>query len=142
MSLNLDELEKVAKVAIDPPFPVYEAQAAYARTFTPEAVLALIARIRELEEGGKGSSRDHAPSAGDARPSTRPEGDLVAELVEGLRPFARYAEAIKHMGGNYPKSGPLIAAETRATGLREVLVEEFERAADLVARAEQGSPPP
>jgi Lar family restriction alleviation protein len=67
-----------------------------------------------------------------------PDAGLVGELVEGLRPFARYAEAMRHMGGNYPKSGTLIAIETSVTGSREVLVEEFERAAALLARAEQG----
>lgn len=49
----------------------------------------------------------------------------VERLREAIKPFAAYYEAMTHMGRNYAKSGPLLGIETKATGFRELTVEDF-----------------
>jgi hypothetical protein len=74
--VDLDALEKVALVAVDPPFPVYEAQAIFARAFDPPTVLAMIAELRSL--------RSAPPPP--VQPSLEAEATTPKEPTPGIDP--------------------------------------------------------
>lgn len=66
---------------------------------------------------------------------------LLSELQkarEALEPFAAFHEALKAMGGNYPKTGTVYAIEPRTTGLRELTAEDFAAARQALSPAPVG----
>jgi len=101
-----------------------------------EVLAAESAALADLTEDAVGLFR-FLGLAGPAAAPPPPQGttpvlsDRVAELEAALRPFAEYHPAIMAMGGNYPKTGVLVSIESSAVGLRELTVEDFERARAL-----------
>ena len=68
-----------------------------------------------------------------------PDAHLIAaapELYEALRPFAAFLDALEHMGGTFPKSGPLYELVSHIGGTRTLTVEDFAAARAALSSAE------
>lgn len=57
------------------------------------------------------------------------------ELLEALKPFARYLEVLQEMGGNTPKTGPYMAVSSAVAGDAEITVEDMIAARAAIAKA-------
>ncbi|HKT52902.1 MAG TPA: hypothetical protein VJP88_00505 [Caulobacteraceae bacterium] len=57
----------------------------------------------------------------------------VEALRKALEPFARFHEAMEHMGGTFPKAGEWYGLDSRVTGERKLMVEDFARARAALA---------
>ena len=62
--------------------------------------------------------------------------EITKELMEALKPFAAFFDAVEHMGGNYPKTGAIYSVISHIGGHREITVEDFKQARETTAKAE------
>lgn len=61
------------------------------------------------------------------------------ELLEALRPFARYLEVLQEMGGNTPKTGPYMAVSSSIAGDAEITVEDMISARAAIRKATEAA---
>lgn len=73
------------------------------------------------------------PCIGSLRASLflRKHGPAIAELIEAIAPFARYAVVEREMGGPRPKTGAFTAVHSSIAGSAELTIEDLERADTL-----------
>ena len=62
--------------------------------------------------------------------------ELTKELLDALKPFAAFFDAVEHMGGTYPKTGAIYSVTSHIGGHRELSVEDFKQAREAIAKAE------
>ena len=62
--------------------------------------------------------------------------EITKELLDALKPFAAFFDAVEHMGGNYPKTGAIYSVTSHIGGHRELSVEDFKQAREIIAKAE------
>ena len=62
--------------------------------------------------------------------------EITKELLDALKPFAAFFDAVEHMGGNYPKTGAIYSVTSHIGGHRELSVEDFKQARGIIAKAE------
>lgn len=62
--------------------------------------------------------------------------EITKELLDALKPFAAFFDAVEHMGGNYPKTGAIYSVTSHIGGHRELSVEDFKQARAAIAKAE------
>ena len=62
--------------------------------------------------------------------------EITKELLDALKPFAAFFDAVEHMGGNYPKTGAIYSVISHIGGHREITVEDFKQAREIIAKAE------
>ena len=62
--------------------------------------------------------------------------EITRELMDALKPFAAFFDAVEHMGGNYPKTGAIYSVTSHIGGHRELSVEDFKQAREIIAKAE------
>ena len=62
--------------------------------------------------------------------------EITKELLDALKPFAAFFDAVEHMGGNYPKTGAIYSVTSHIGGHREISVEDFKQAREIIAKAE------
>jgi len=55
-------------------------------------------------------------------------GPAIAELIEAIAPFARYAVVEREMGGARAKTGVFMAVHSSIAGRAELTIEDLERA--------------
>ena len=61
--------------------------------------------------------------------------EITKELLDALKPFAAFFDAVEHMGGNYPKTGAIYSVTSHIGGHRELSVEDFKQARAAIAKA-------
>ena len=61
---------------------------------------------------------------------------ITKELLEALKPFAAFFDAVEHMGGTYPKTGAVYSVTSHIGEHRELSVEDFRQAREIIAKAE------
>ena len=45
--------------------------------------------------------------------------EITKELLDALKPFAAFFDAVEHMGGNYPKTGAIYSVTSHVGGHRQ-----------------------
>ena len=57
------------------------------------------------------------------------------DLVEALKPFARYLDVLETMGGNTPRSGTYCGVTSSSAGDAEITIEDMQAARSALSRA-------
>ena len=62
--------------------------------------------------------------------------EITKELLDALKPFSAFLDALEHMGGTFPKAGAVYGLTSHIGGRREITVEDFQKARSAIAKAE------
>lgn len=77
------------------------------------------------------TGKQGVPAMGNARLIS-----AAPDLLEALRPFAGFLDAMEKMGGAFPKTGAFYTLTAHGVGEREITVEDFKTARAAIAKAE------